>query len=247
MDRLQILKERADLINNSVNEINSAQSLAEIYDLIDKMNESVKLFYHHIGCKDRCFLCCQNSNIPTATALEWSYLYQFIYNSDEEFKTNLIETVNQLFSTHGTYLKRIHFALNSADDDFKLKELYDTLPRFKGKSCVFLKQGSCSVYSNRPGKCRTQGYSLMQFGNNVQFQTCVPEAIKMEELLAKQGSRKVLMPLWNDYEKRIQDLDISENLVFSVLPVWVFSHISENKFLEQANLNPNFEEVLADF
>ncbi len=247
VDNTNLIQERADLIKASTAEINKTKSLTEVYDLMDKLNESVKIFYSHIGCKNECFLCCQNSNIPTATSLEWSYLYEFILKSSDDFKKNIIDTNQKLFATHGSYLKRIHFALNNDDEEFKLNELYDTLPKFKGKSCVFLKEGSCSVYDSRPGKCRTQGYSLMQFANNVQFQTCLPENIKMEELLSKQGNRKVLMPIWNDYEKHIQDLSDSEKIIFSVLPVWLFSHTKDNMLVDQLNTSPDFEAILSNF
>ncbi len=244
MDRVKLLQEKVDLIKNIPVQVSKVTSLTELYQFIDSVNDGVKMFYPHITCKDRCFLCCQHSNIPTATALEWEYLYEFILNSSEEFKNELIDTTKKLFSTHSSELKRIHFALNSSDDQFKLNELYDTLPNFKGKSCIFLKEGSCSVYNSRPGKCRTQGYSLMQFGPNIQFQTCLPEMIKLEELLQKQGSRKVLMPIWNDYEKQIQAIAKMDKNISSVLPVWVYSHIEDNKLIPKVNLKPDFENIL---
>lgn len=244
MDRIKLIQEKAELIKNSSVEISKTENLIELYHLIDSINEGVNIFYPHTGCKDECFLCCQHSNIPTATSLEWEYVYKYILNTTERFKQNIIDKTLKLFSSHGSDLKRIHFALNSNDDQFKLNELYETLPKFKGKSCVFLKKGSCSIYESRPGKCRTQGFSLMSFGNNVQFQTCLPEIIKLEELLKKQGNRKVLMPVWNDYEKQIQNLAGNENIVFSVLPVWVYSHIRNEKFIEVVHTSPDFEDIL---
>jgi Fe-S-cluster containining protein len=114
----------------------------------------------------------------------------------------------KLFASYGRELKKVHFALSGGNDDIsKLNELYETLPKFKGKSCLFLINGSCSIYDVRPGKCRSQGYSLVQIGNNVQIQSCVPEISKFEKIFEKQGSRKVLMPLWNDYEKKDSDFE----------------------------------------
>ncbi len=247
MDKQKLLQEKLDLIKNSPQEISKARSLPEVYEIIDKLNDSVKTFYPHISCKNRCFLCCQHSNIPTATGLEWEMLYKFILNTSGEYQQELIGVTAKIFSTHGAQLKRAHFALNSNNDQFQLDELFEALPAFKGTSCVFLREGSCSVYEARPAKCRTQGFSLMKFGPNTQFQTCLPEIVRLEGVLEKQGNRKVLMPVWNDYEKQIQDLTPGAEIIFSVLPVWVYSHIQDGKFLPEVNIKPDFAEILRSF
>jgi Fe-S-cluster containining protein len=246
LDKVQILKEKLALIQNSPEEINKARSLPEVYELIDRLNDSVKTVYSHIHCKNRCFLCCQHSNIPTATSLEWELAYRFILDSTPEYQLELIDVTQKIFASHGPELKKVHFALNSNDDQFKLDELYAALPAFKGTSCVFLREGSCSIYEARPGKCRTQGFSLMKFGASTQFQTCLPEIVKLNQLLEKQGSRKVLMPIWNDYERKIQELDPAEEVIFSILPVWVYTHIKDNRFIPAVNLKPDFVEILSE-
>jgi hypothetical protein len=87
----------------------------------------------------------------------------------------------------------------------------------------------------------------MKFGANTQFQTCLPEIVKLEEVLEKQGSRKVLMPVWNDYEKQIQDLTKGDEIIFSVLPVWIYSHMESGKFIPAVNLKPDFEKILDNY
>ena len=241
------LQKKADLIKNSSEEINNTKSIRELYNLIDKVNDAVKTFYPHIGCSSQCFLCCQHSNVPTATSIEWELVHSFIANSPKKFQDELIQTTKKLFSTHGNYLKRIHLAINSQDDKLKLKESYEVLPKFLGKSCIFLKEGFCSVYNSRPAKCRTQGYSTMNFDDKTQMQTCVPEMLKIEEVFQKTNIRKVLMPSWNDYEQQIQKLISGDALVVSVLPVWVYAHIKEEQFELSLNLNPDFESILAEF
>lgn len=247
MNQQELIQEKANFIKNSQDEINKVTSLDELYLLIDKMNDAVSLFYPHIGCASQCFLCCQHSNIPLASSVEWQKTHESIKSSSEKFKSDLISSTKKLFSTHGSYLKRLHLALNSDDDQFKLKELSILLPEFKGNSCLFLKEGFCSIYTGRPSKCRTQGYSLMQYGDSVQFQTCVPEVIRMEEYLNKIGSRKVLMPKWNDYEVKVKELSHGKDFIMSVLPVWVYAHIKDDKFSDELNTFPDFEKVLSEF
>lgn len=247
MNQKELIQEKADFIKNSSQEINNITSLDGLYQLIDKMNDAVKIFYPHIGCASQCFLCCQHSNIPLASSVEWEKTHSFIKNSSEKFKKDLIENISKLFKTHGSYLKKLHFVLNSDDDQLKLKELSSLLPQFKGNSCLFLKEGFCTVYDGRPSKCRTQGYSLMEYGDSVQFQTCVPEVIRMEEYLTKIGSRKVLMPKWNDYEVKIKELSQGKTFIISVLPVWVYVHIQNDSFSDELNINPDFEKILIDF
>lgn len=245
--QLQELRHKAHLIKTSPDLIKTANSINEVYKLIEQVNGAVTTFYRQISCKNKCFLCCQHNNVPTATSLEWQNLYEHILKKDDSEKEKLINSVKSLFSTYGSDLKRIHFALDSEDDDFKLKELYASLPSFKGTSCIFLKKGSCSVYESRPAKCRTQGFSLMQFQDNVQFQTCVPEIIRMEETFEQSGDRRVLMPVWNDYEQQIYSLHQEQKLIVTILPVWLFVHIENDVFVDSFIPEPDFEKLLSAF
>jgi hypothetical protein len=48
-------------------------------------------------------------------------------------------------------------------------------------------------------------------------------------------------------KKKIQTLNESTELVISVLPVWLYSHIKNNDFIPVPELNPDFEGILKDF
>jgi len=241
------IKNKIYFVNNSKNEIEKANTLSDVYNIIDKLNECVSFFYPQISCNDKCFLCCQHSNVPIATSLEWEYIYNHLSKLPKEQQKDLIDANNKLFSKHGLDLKRLHFTLNLADNEFKLKVLAVLLPKFLGTSCLFLKNGSCSIYDVRPSKCRTQGYSLVNFGKYTQFQTCVPEANRLEKFLKEQGTRKVLMPFSNDIEEKIQSLILDDNIWISILPVWLYTHTNNNELVSKINLSPEFEEILSIF
>jgi len=241
------IKNRIHLINNSKDEIKEANTLPEVYNILDKLIDCVSFFYPQITCKDKCFLCCQHSNVPVLTSLEWEYVYNHLLKLSKEEQKILIEENKKLFSKHGLDLKRLHFTLNLADNDFKLKVLAVLLPKFVGGSCIFLKKGSCSIYDVRPLKCRTQGYTLVKFGSYTQFQTCVPESYRLEKLLKEQDSRKVLIPLSNDFEERIQELISGDSIAYSILPVWLYAHTVNDELVSEANILPDFEEILSAF
>jgi len=244
-EKIELLQKKINLIKESKKEINKVTDINQLYLLMDQLNNAVSSVYREIKCQDGCFLCCQHSNIPTASALEWEKIHEFILNSSEEFQNKLIKKNKILFSNYGKELTKIHLAMQSNDEQQKLADLYQFLPIFKGKSCLFLEKGSCSIYPARPAKCRTQGYSLMQFGQNIQFQTCAPEIKRRETELEKQGNRKVLMPFWNDYEQKIQNFQ--EEFLVTILPIWIFAHIKEEKFLTEVNKKLDFKKILAKF
>lgn len=236
LEKVAFLQKSNELIDNT-------KSLPELYELIDKSTKELMHFYPHIGCKDKCFLCCQHSNIPSVSQLEWELTFESIKKLDEKAKAKIISNTKKLFGRFFKELKSIHNALANENESTKLKALYSDLPAFVGTSCVLLDKGSCTVYDGRPLKCRTQGASVVKYEQTVQFQSCVPEVIKMNEFLEKQGSKKTLFPFSNNYEFRSNELNSNENKVITILPVWIFSHIKENDFVENVNLNPNFDAI----
>lgn len=241
------IKQKLDFLKNNKLEIEKTTSVREVYALIDKTNDVLKTFYTGIGCKDNCFLCCQHTNIPSVTQLEWELTFEQLKSMSEKDQAKIISKNKKLFSSYGTELKKIHNILNSDGNPTKLKELAETLPKFQGTSCIFLDKGSCSIYDSRPSKCRTQGSSIVKYDNTVQFQSCLPEVLKMEEVFKKQGHRKSLMHYSNNYEDKIKDFHPENKILVSIFPVWILSHTADNTFVSEVNLKPDFDSALANF
>lgn len=237
------LLEKIDFLKKNGELIDQTNSLEELYELLEKTNQTLNHFYPHIGCKDKCFLCCQHSNIPSVTQLEWQATFESLKKLNEKTKAKVISNTKKLFEKYGKELKAIHNALALTDEKNKLNELYTNLTAFQGTSCVLLDKGSCTAYDGRPVKCRTQGASVVKYAETVQFQSCAPEVSKMIEFLDKQGSRKTFLPFSNNYEFRVGELNTSTNKVSTILPIWVYSHIKDNDFVSEVNLNPDFNVI----
>jgi len=56
----------------------------------------------------------------------------------------------------------------------------------------------------------------------------------------QQGSRSIVMPIWNDFETKIMADFNPDNAVQTVLPIWIVTHVKDNQFIETPNLSPDF-------
>ncbi len=220
----------------------ATENLQDMYQLLNEVSADVFALYPHISCVTGCNTCCKGTSMPTVSAAEWVQLHQHLmtlYTAEQ--RTALIERMCALYNPHKAVYWRLHDTLQTPPTPEQLAELKVLLPRLSQNQCPFLVDESCSVYENRPAKCRAHGAFLIQLGEHVQLKSCDSEVEKMEAYLVQQGSRNVTLPLWNSAEIKIKEAYNAPGTLSTVLPIWLVTHLHEGKLLAEANPTPDFE------
>jgi len=220
------------------------RSLGDLYGLMEQLTSDVLDLYPHIACRTQCNTCCKGTSMPVASASEWAHAHAYLsrYWSLEQ-RQALITRVKTLYQAHADILWEVHANIQQPPDMAKLEKFARLLPRMEDSQCPFLIDEKCGMYAGRPAKCRAHGGFLFIFQEHVQLSACASEVEKMEDYVQKQGSRKIIMPFWNDFETKIVRDFNPPGAVSTVLPLWVMAHIEADDLSAEPNLLPDFAAV----
>lgn len=222
--------------------LGTTQSLDDIYVLLNQLSSDVLDLYPHIACRTQCNSCCKGTSMPTITPAEWEKVHDYLCRFyTEQQRRDLIERLRRMYNPHRQLYWAVHDTIQMPADMSKLRAFAEILPQLSETQCPMLVDEKCSVYMSRPAKCRAHGGFLYVFGEHIQLHACESEVQKMELKLKEQGSRQVLMPIWNDFEERIAFQHNAPDAVSTILPIWLVSHIHQGELIEEPILKPDFE------
>ena len=220
----------------------TTQTLDDVYTLLNQLSSDVLDLYPHISCRSQCNNCCKGNSMPTVTASEWEKVHYYLsrYYTEAQ-RQDLIERTRAMYNPHKELFWAVHDTIQQPADMAKIESFARILPQLASTQCPMLVDEKCSVYMSRPAKCRAHGSFLFVFGKYVQMHACEEEVDKLEVKLAEQGTRQVLMPVWNDFETRITQAYNTPDAIPTVLVIWLLTHIQDGQLIEDANLKPDFE------
>lgn len=217
-------------------------TLDEVYALLNQLSEDVFDMYPHIACRTQCSTCCKGHSMPAVTSLEWQKLFQFLHEGyTEPERQALIERARAMYNPRKEKYWTVHDVIQAPKDKAQLQRFAEVLPEMEGTQCAFLVDERCSVYPSRPAKCRAHGAFLNMLGDQVILHACESEVDKMETHLTQLGSRKVLMPIWNDFDAKIRGELNAPDAPSTILMLWLVSHVKEGQLIEQVNMYPDFD------
>ena len=224
------------LLQGQVQILDSCQTLDEVYTLMGALAEQVQIAYP-IGCFAGCSACCVVSNTPNLTLAEWRQLFLHIRAFDPLLQREIVRRTAVYCGPRLDLLWDLVQTIASPVTMERWQRFETLMPKLGNEDCLFLVRGLCGVYEARPAKCRAHGNFILRYEDIVQLHSCEPEQSKFEQYMAKQGSRRLLLPLWNAFEKRIRELNPPNSLV-TALPVWLLYHVDA----EQGTLVPEVVE-----
>lgn len=240
----------SDLQGLSVTVAEAYQALREVncvedvYDVIEFVTDEVKNSYEHIVCKTGCSDCCKGLHPPYITAAEWEYILYYISDLPKPIQAEIVRRAKWYGQQYkDALLLQQDLVTGKIQTQQETEKAYKTLSKALADStCPFLVIDRCGIYPVRPAKCRVHGQFLVQVGDNIRLQTCLPQVSEWEEYInSKNKTRNITMPLWNVYEKVITLLNPPNTLV-ATIPIWLLTHIRGDKILKE--LNPNPEVIL---
>ena len=231
------------LINQSPALLEQANTLLEVYYLIDQLNEAVKFLYPYNGCTAGCSSCCEGSSVPVIYTIEWELIYNFIKNLDDGIQQEIINRTKEIFDKYSELLWLVHDHVQTPPSKEKLDYLVNLLPQLNETTCIFLVLGKCGIYPVRSAKCRSHGCFLFKFEDFLQLQGCSAEVERMEEHFKKQGTRQIIMPLWNHFETKMAVLHGTAPVLATIIPIWLYAHIDGDKLIDNVIKYPDFEAL----
>lgn len=222
--------------------VEMAQSLDDVYTQLNQLSSDVLDLYPQIACRTQCNTCCKGPSMPTVTPSEWERVHDYLlrYYSEDQ-RQALIARVRQMYNPHKDIYWAVHDTIQQPADLAKVEAFGRLLPQLNDTQCPMIVDDKCSVYMSRPAKCRAHGAFLHVFGPHVQFHACADEVDKMEQRLKMQGSRDVVMPIWNHFEEQIYQRFNAPDATATVLVIWVLTHVRDGKLVEEVCLLPDFE------
>ncbi|MBC7544807.1 MAG: hypothetical protein H7338_18950 [Candidatus Sericytochromatia bacterium] len=234
------------LILNLGTAMAQAEDLTELYEAIGFGAQLAYDMYPHIDCHTGCNRCCTNNSMPIVSPIEFVRVYDSVKALPAVAQQELIGRVRDWHERFGPSLWAMHTGLQGANTTEKFEKIAKALEVFTDCSCPFVVMGKCSIYDNRPAKCRAHGAYLLRIGQEVQMHTCAEEVDKMEAHLAEQGSRRVAMPFWNPAEDRLNRLN-APGVISTILANWLIAHIDGGQFIAEANPTPDWQAVQARY
>lgn len=218
------------------------KNLDEVYALLNQLSSDVFDLYPHIACRTQCSTCCKGYSMPAVTALEWEQVFLYLHSEySEEDRQKMLQRARDMYNPRKDKYWAVHDVIQQPHNQEQLQRFAEVLPQLHDTQCVFLVDESCSVYSNRPAKCRAHGAFLHVLGQEVLLHACESEVEKMDAHLADLGSRKVLMPVWNDFDIKLRTEINPPEAPSTILMLWLVTHLQEGRLIESVNLNPDFE------
>lgn len=236
------LNETIHLVIGLAQAVGSVPDLDGLYEATGFGAQLAYDLYPHIDCHTGCNRCCRDNSLPIVSPLEWERLYRSVTAMPEATKQAWIDKALDWQNRLGPTLWELHELLAPPATIDKFERIADLLGKFQGTSCPFLLNDRCSVYEDRPAKCRAHGAYLIRIGDLVQLHSCAEEVDKMEAHLERQGSRKIAMPFWNPVEERLHQLN-APDAVNTVLPLWILAHVEDGQFLDAPVLAPDWTAV----
>jgi len=227
-------KSNYQILNDYFLDLQKVKTLEDMDKFIDDISNAVYEIYPCISCQSGCFTCCTGSSLPIVYPKEWKRVRDEIKKLPEDTKLKIINKNESFFENDSELINFIHkMAIEEANlDDLKQFEKR-LITEFTNKTCPFLIDNRCSVYSVRPTKCRAFGAFGFVFQNNVHLMSCNDDIKKMSEYLTEKNIKKSILPYWNYIENKIRTLtsDSSEIYPMSVIPMWIKSDIELKKFI----------------
>ncbi|MFN8672995.1 MAG: hypothetical protein U0457_13070 [Candidatus Sericytochromatia bacterium] len=237
----------SDLQGLSVTVAEAYQALREVncvedvYDIMEYVTDEVKNSYDHIVCKTGCSDCCKGIHPPFITAAEWEYILYYVNDLPKPIQDEIIRRARWYSQQYkDALLLQQDLISGKIQTQQETEKAYKTLSKaLSDATCPFLVVDRCGVYPVRPARCRSHGQYLVQIGENIRLQTCLPQVSEWEEYIKDNNGtdRKLTMPLWNVYEKVISLLNPPGSLV-ATIPVWLLTHIRGNQIIKELNHSP---------
>ncbi|PIQ25807.1 hypothetical protein COW36_21950 [bacterium (Candidatus Blackallbacteria) CG17_big_fil_post_rev_8_21_14_2_50_48_46] len=244
MQKPSSTRQKIDRVLQSKLLLDASPTLTDVYTLINQLSSDVLDLYPHIACRTQCNTCCKGTSMPVASPAEWAILHDYLLRFwSEEQRAALVQRIENLFLLHAESLWAVHDTIQQDADMSKVEKFAEILPQLADTQCPFLVDETCSAYAGRPAKCRAHGGFLFVFQEHVQLHACQSEVEKMEAFMENQGTRKVVMPVWNPFEEKIVQVFNAPGATSTILAIWVKSHIVEGRLAEEANLNPDFQAL----
>lgn len=202
----------------------ACNSVEQVYELMGYLADKVTETYP-IGCFAGCSACCIASNTPNLSLAEWRVLYAHLRGLPQAERRDIARRTAAFAGSRLGLLWDILETLSRPVDMARYQRLQELMPQLGNSDCLLLGRGGlCGVYEARPAKCRAHGNFILRYQDIVQMHSCEPEQAKFERLMAQQGSRRLVMPMWNLFEKRIRELNTAGDLM-TMLTVWLLYNV----------------------
>ena len=213
-----------------VDNIGISDDFRDLYYLVDYIVYSVSNTYPNFPCKSQCSECCHT--FVNITSIEWQTIHKYI-------TTVLTPQEQTQIINRNEDLNRDQIQLLM---DFQLQ---DTIQKdlFKNFICPLLHNDLCSIYHMRPPICRAYGYFSLRAGENIKVLSCDSGADQFVAELIKSDVKEIALPAWNKFRDKINELNEPYN-VLATLPLWIFTHVKDGRFIKEANLSPNFSQLI---
>jgi len=231
-------------ITQSYHALKEVNCVEDVYDIVDYISDEIKQNYEHVVCKTSCADCCKGLHPPFITAAEWEYILYFLNDLPDVVQEEIIRRARWYVQEYrDSLLLQQDLISGKMQSQQEIEQAYKTLSKaLVGSACPFLVIDRCGIYPVRPAKCRVHGSFLVQIGDKIRVHTCLPQLNEWEAYIDDQeGNRSLTLPLWNVYEQVISILNPPGTLL-ATLPVWLITHIENDKIVTE--LNPNPEIVL---
>ncbi|MGV3524405.1 MAG: YkgJ family cysteine cluster protein [Candidatus Sericytochromatia bacterium] len=212
--------------------------LEDVYDILDYLMDEVKDKYTNIRCKVDCAMCCKGLHPPYISAAEWELILYYINEFPQLIKDEIIRRARYYAVEYRDALVLQQRLIEGKVAPEEVRQTYQTLSAaLKNATCPFLVMDKCGIYPVRPAKCRAMGNTLVQLNDQVKVHTCAWEISNFEDLMQKQSSRALTMPVWNVFEKVVEIINPPDSMK-AVMPIWLLSHLTVKGLAEELDPKP---------
>jgi len=233
-------RDRLDYLDQVISHLRQVDNVDDLYGLIGTFVDITGGFYPTIACQSGCFSCCTDGSMPIVSALEWEKLFAHLRDRAPEQNSLLIAQSREFMDLHWDALWQLHDAAQHEATSANQDVIKKAITSLKGTRCLFHNGRICTVYDDRPAKCRIHGYFLLKTSEMVQLHACEDERERLENHFQRMNNRSVVYPKWNPFEAKLRLMN-DDPYVSSILPIWIYSHLSGDEWVDQVNLRPNFE------
>lgn len=169
--------------------------------------------YPEIQCTTGCFHCCHSSGSPLIAPLEWQRIRR-------AWKALSAERQDKIRAQYQSLKEELRRRLKEGDRDLQ-QALYHS-------HCMFLLDGRCSIYADRPLTCRAFGVSQQEHTGAPPWEgvyACAPEKERWETVLRQHDAPpEPELPEREAYFERLKELDASPLLTLLSYFDWDMRH-----------------------
>lgn len=205
--------------------VGQSKDAEDLYDVFDTMIDDMARHMPPFACRSGCNQCCYFP--PLVNSLEWAVVFEQIKKlpvSRQETLLATAEAMRPLAEELGQLRRQALSADNAkAITDYPMQ-------------CPMLVDGQCTVYESRPLVCRGFGHTLRISGDRPAF---YGSNLARAHIVAHFPGDTSL-PLFDPFADKIGELNQTAAGTEAFLPQWLWAHIADGRFVDEAITRPEF-------